>query len=63
LIESDQLSLSGSANELLPAERRIPNEVLESAFDATPEIDDVGGEILSGTWLVEVRQNGARAIE
>jgi hypothetical protein len=45
LIERDHFGLTCSANQLLPAERGIANQILESAFDAAPEIDDVGGEI------------------
>jgi hypothetical protein len=63
LIEGNQLGLAGSTNQLLASERRIANEGLKGGFDAAPEIDDVSSEIFCRTRLVEVSEDGARAIE
>lgn len=63
LIERDQLRLASGANQLLARERRVADESLEGAFDSGPQIDNVGGEIFRRTRLIEVSQDGARAIQ
>jgi hypothetical protein len=55
LLERYQLRLSGGANQLLASERRVANECLKRALDASPEIDDVRGEIFRVAWGLEVR--------
>jgi hypothetical protein len=63
LIERNQLGLTRGTNQLLASERGIADEGLESRFDPGPEIDDICGEILGRARLIEMSQDGARAIE
>jgi hypothetical protein len=63
LIERNGFSLASGANELLARERRISDQRLECSLSASPEIDDVGGEIFGVAWGIEVRENGANAVQ
>ena len=63
LIERDGFSLASRANELLAGERRIAYQRLQRSLSASPEIDYVGGEIFGVAWGIEVRENGAYAVQ
>jgi hypothetical protein len=63
LIERDGFSLASGANELLAGERRISNQRLECCLSTDPEIDDVGGKIFGVARRIEVRENGANAVQ
>jgi hypothetical protein len=62
VIEADDFCLARGANELLPGERGIADQRLQRCFSASPEVDDVGGEIFCGARSVEMSQNRARAV-
>jgi hypothetical protein len=63
LIERNGFSLASGANELLAGERGISYQRLQSRFSACPEIDDICGQIFGVAWRIEMRENGANAVQ